>query len=102
MNASIFFDLRPLYVQFELALGEKPANLAFVDDGCHAIVSAPHGGQCACRLMYRSIIRGDIACWAKLNLVDLKKYGSRIFVDAARIFALSSVERKAVSTSVNA
>lgn len=94
LNASIFFDLRPLFG--ELALGEKLRTLLLsmtVATPSFQHLMAANALQVDVPLNYR----GDIAV-GEGNVVDLKKYGSRIFVDAARIFALSS-GTKAVSTS---
>ena len=94
LNASIFFDLRPLFG--ELALGEKLRTLLLsmtVATPSFQHLMAANALQVDVPLNFR----GDIAV-GEGNVVDLKKYGSRIFVDAARIFALSS-GTKAVSTS---
>jgi len=94
LNASIFFDLRPLYG--ELALGERLRSLLL------AMTEATPSFQ---HLMAANALqvdvplnfRGEVAVDEGAS-VDLKKFGSRIFVDAARIFALSS-GTKAVNTA---
>jgi CBS domain-containing protein len=86
LNASIFFDLRPLFG--ELALGERLRSLLL------SMTTATPSFQ---HLMAANALqvdvplnfRGDVAV-GEGDVVDLKKYGSRIFVDAARIFALST------------
>jgi CBS domain-containing protein len=93
LNASIFFDLRPLYG--ELDLGERLRTLLL------SMTAATPSFQ---HLMAANALqvdvplnfRGDIAA-GEGDAVDLKKYGSRIFVDGARIFALASGTR-AVNT----
>ncbi len=92
LNASIFFDLRPLYG--ELALGEKLRSVLLA-----MTVATPSFQHLmaanALRVDVPLNFRGDIAA-GEGESIDLKKYGSRIFVDVARIFALSSG-----TTSVN-
>ncbi|MDP2882620.1 MAG: DUF294 nucleotidyltransferase-like domain-containing protein [Azonexus sp.] len=86
LNASIFFDLRPLYG--ELALGEKLRSLLLSMTA--ATPSFQHlMAANALQVDVPLTFRGDIAA-GEGDSIDLKKYGSRIFVDAARIFALSS------------
>ncbi|TXT29913.1 MAG: hypothetical protein FD131_2052 [Rhodocyclaceae bacterium] len=94
LNASIFFDLRPLFG--ELALGEKLRTVLLsmtVATPSFQHLMAANALQVDVPLNFR----GDIAV-GEGDSVDLKKYGSRIFVDAARIFALSS-GTQAVSTA---
>lgn len=97
LNASIFFDLRPLYGDAALAerlrslllglTGDTPAFLHLMAaNALHADVPLGWLGEV-------QAVGGEAG-----DELDLKKYGSRIFVDAARIFALASGER-AVSTS---
>lgn len=86
MNATIFFDFRSLYGEAALAdelracvLGltrETPAFLQMM--AANALQAEPPLG-----------FRGEIAVPAG-GLVDLKKSGARLFVDAARIFALAA------------
>lgn len=86
LNASIFFDLRPLFG--ELTLGEKLRTLLLsmtVATPSFQHLMAANALQVDVPLNFR----GEIAL-AEGDVVDLKKYGSRIFVDAARIFALST------------
>lgn len=89
LNASIFFDLRPLYGEFELAenlrkllLGQTRDTPAFLH------LMASNALQAEVPLGFRGEVvveKGSV-----LEAVDLKKFGSRIFVDAARIFALAT------------
>lgn len=86
LNATIFFDLRPLYG--ELSLGwrlrrriadlssDNPAFLHLM--AANALVVHPPLGML-----------GDVVVDDEANL-DLKKLGSRIFVDVARILALAA------------
>lgn len=94
LNASIFFDLRPLYG--ELALGEelRTVLLAMTEaTPSFEHLMAANALQVDVPLNFRGEVAVDDG-----ESVDLKKYGSRIFVDAARIFALSSGTR-AVNTA---
>lgn len=91
MHATIFFDLCPLYG--DLALGQAlqrsvlqltadtPAFLHLM--AANALQAQPPLG-----------LLGDVVTEAGEHgqVVDLKKYGARIFVDAARIFALAKGE----------
>ncbi|PKO89058.1 MAG: nucleotidyltransferase [Betaproteobacteria bacterium HGW-Betaproteobacteria-10] len=86
LNASIFFDLQPLFG--ELELGEKLRTLLLgltSDTPSFLHLMAANALQAEVPLNFR----GEVAAEAG-SLLDLKKYGSRIFVDAARIFALAS------------
>lgn len=84
LNASIFFDLRPLAGQLELGESLRQLMLAMTQDtpsflhlmAANALAAEPPLS-----------FRGEVVCAA--DGVDLKKFGSRIFVDAARIFALA-------------
>ncbi len=97
LNASIFFDLRPLYG--DAALGERLRSL---------LLGLTTDTPAFLHLMAANALHADVPLgWlgevlavhgAAGDEIDLKKFGSRIFVDAARIFALASGER-AVSTS---
>lgn len=87
LNATIFFDLRPLYGDARLA-GELRAQIARLTRGNdtfrrmlaeNALVAAPPLG----------FLR-DFA--ARDGVVDLKKFGARLFVDAARIFGIDAPE----------
>ena len=94
LNASIFFDLRPLYG--DLALGERLRTLLLSMTA--ATPSFQHlMAANALQVDVPLSFRGDIVV-GEGDSVDLKKYGSRIFVDAARIFALASGTR-AVNTA---
>ncbi len=97
LNASIFFDLRPLYG--DAALGERLRTL---------LLGLTTDTPAFLHLMAANALHADVPLgWlgevqavhgAAGDEIDLKKFGSRIFVDAARIFALASGER-AVSSS---
>ena len=96
MHATIFFDLRPLYG--DLSLGERLRDLllrltqdtpAFLHlMAVNALQSQPPLG-----------LLGDVITEASERgpVVDLKKSGARLIVDAARIFALA-VGVRAVET----
>ena len=93
LNASIFFDLRPLSGQLEL--GERLRTLLLsmtVATPSFQHLMAANALQAEVPLNFRGEIAVDEG-----EAIDLKKYGSRIFVDAARIFALTSGAR-AVNT----
>lgn len=94
LNASIFFDLRPLSGTLEL--GEQLRTLLL------SLTSSTPAFQhlMAANALHVEVplsFRGEVAVNGD-GEVDLKKYGSRLFVDAARIFALTSGTRS-VSTS---
>jgi CBS domain-containing protein len=94
LNASIFFDLRPLSGDF--SLGERLRTLLLsmtVATPSFQHLMAANALQVDVPLNFRGEIAVGEGDW-----VDLKKFGSRIFVDAARIFALSSGEH-AVNTA---
>ena len=97
LNASIFFDLFPLYG--DLDLGEQLRSLLLsltADTPAFLHLMAVNALQAEAPLNFRGeVVAGE---GGGGNEVDLKKFGSRIFVDAARIFALSSGVR-AVNTS---
>ncbi len=87
LNATIFFDFRPLCGDAALAermrahlLGLTASNDAFIRMMANnALVVAPPLG-----LLGEIVAAGD-----EEGGVDLKKQGARLFVDAARIFALA-------------
>src|SRR5574343_788152 len=90
LNASIFFDLRPLFGQLEL--GERLRTLLLsmtVATPSFQHLMAANALQSEVPLNFR----GELAPDAH-GEIDLKKYGSRIFVDAARILALSTGTRE--------
>ena len=94
LNASIFFDLQPLYG--DLALGERLRTLLL-----ELTVATPSFQHLmAANALHAEVplnFRGELAVDHN-DSIDMKKYGSRIFVDAARIFALASGAR-AVNTA---
>lgn len=97
LNASIFFDLYPLYG--DLDLGEELRSLLLAltaDTPAFLHLMAVNALVVDVPLNFR----GDVVAGegGGGNEVDLKKFGSRIFVDVARIFALSSGVRS-VNTS---
>ncbi|MBI4984796.1 MAG: hypothetical protein HZC24_05490 [Rhodocyclales bacterium] len=88
LNTTIFFDFRPIHGAAALAddlrrslLGLTAANDAFIRMmAANALTVAPPLG-----------LLGDIVAGGDApGSVDLKKQGARLFVDAARIFALAS------------
>lgn len=96
LNASIFFDFRPLAGDLALAV-ELRGDLARLTRGneiflrmmtANALAAAPPLGR----------LRDFVTVPESGGTVDLKKFGSRIFVDAARIFALGSGATETAST----
>lgn len=88
LNASIFFDLRPLCG--DNALGEELRRLMLaltVDTPAFQHLMAANALQAEVPLNFR----GEVA--AEGDVLDLKKFGSRIFVDVARIFSLAAGTR---------
>lgn len=90
LNASIFFDFRPLFGQFHLAHRLRLTLLKATQDN---------------RLFLRMMAQNALSVLPPLGrirdfvtdadpehpgTIDLKKFGARLFVDAARVFALSS------------
>src|SRR5574343_502041 len=82
LNASIFFDLRPLYG--DLALGERL---------CGEVAGLARDASAFLHLMAMNALQAEPPLNFRGELVapdngglDLKKFGARIFVDAARIF----------------
>lgn len=89
LNASIFFDLRPLCGDGELAEQLRSLLLSLtVDTSSFLYLMAANALQAPPPLSFRGevLAEGGVAG----DELDLKKFGSRIFVDAARIFALAS------------
>ena len=97
LNASIFFDLRPLYGDVDLGEGLR-SHLLSLTVGATAFLHlmAANALQAQVPLNFRGevVAAGGVSG----NQIDLKKFGSRIFVDAARIFALACGARP-VNTS---
>src|SRR5574343_1264676 len=90
LKASIFCDLRPLCGDLEL--GEKLRTLLLsmtMATPSFQHLMAANALQAEVPLNFR----GELAPDAH-GEIDLKKYGSRIFVDAARILALSTGTRE--------
>lgn len=84
LNATIFFDLRPLCGDLSLGTALQQQFLALTQDTpAFEHLMAANALQVDIPLNFR----GEVA--ADDEPIDLKKYGSRVFVDAARIFALS-------------
>jgi len=97
LNASIFFDLQPLYGDTDLGENLRSLLLALtVDAPSFLHLMAANALQAPAPLNFRSEVVADGG--DAHDEIDLKKFGSRIFVDAARIFALSSGARS-VNTS---
>lgn len=89
LNASIFFDLRPLYGNLELGEKLRTQLLSLTTDTpSFQHLMAANALHAEAPLSFRGEVVVDDE-----GMVDLKKYGSRIFVDAARIFALTSGTR---------
>lgn len=90
LNACIFFDFRPLYGQSHLAdrlrrtmLNQASENPIFLRSmAVNALAVAPPLGR------IRDFITDLEADYP--GAIDLKKYGARLFVDGARIFALAA------------
>ncbi|MBS1159343.1 MAG: putative Cyclic nucleotide-binding:CBS:Protein of unknown function nucleotidyltransferase [Proteobacteria bacterium] len=90
LNATIFFDFRPLFGQAELAetlrrhlLAQTSSNPMFLRAMAHnALDVEPPLGKI--RDFQTDLEPGQP------GKIDLKKYGSRIFVDVARIYALAT------------
>ena len=89
LNATIFFDFRPLFGRFNLAnrmrlslLRQTRSNPLFLRMlGTNAVSILPPLGK------IRDFITD--ADPKHPGTIDLKKYGARLFIDAARIFALA-------------
>lgn len=89
LNASIFFDLRPLY-------GAAP----LVDSLRKMLLEQTQATSAFLHLMAANALQAEVPLGflgdvvldkgSTLENLDLKKFGSRIFVDAARIFALAT------------
>ena len=89
LNASIFFDLRPLYGASELGEALRGLLLALtVETPAFLHLMAANALQAEVPLNFR----GEVVAEGRRSSgeIDLKKFGSRIFVDAARIFALAN------------
>ena len=90
LNATIFFDFRPLYGKHELAdnmrrflLEQAAASPLFLQSMArNALDVAPPLGKLR---DFLTDLEPDHP-----GKIDLKKYGSRIFVDVARIYALAT------------
>jgi CBS domain-containing protein len=90
LNATIFFDFRPLYGKVDLAetmrrhlLAQTSSNPMFLRAMAHnALDVEPPLGKIR---DFQTDLEPD-----QPGKIDLKKYGSRIFVDVARIYALAT------------
>jgi signal-transduction protein with cAMP-binding, CBS, and nucleotidyltransferase domain len=90
LNATIFFDFRPLYGRFNLAhrlrlslfrqTRGNPLFLRMLAENALSVVAAARTDP---RLRDRRRPRAS-------GTIDLKKYGVRLFTDAARVFALAN------------
>ena len=97
LNASIFFDLRPLYGDLDLGESLRSLLLALtVETPAFLQLMAANALQAQVPLNFLGEVVGEGGDGGE---VDLKKFGSRIFVDAARIFALSSGARSVNTTA---
>ncbi len=86
LNGSIFFDLQPLCGKTELGEALRSVLLGLTESTpSFQHLMAANALQAEPPLSFR----GELAV-REGEAIDLKKFGSRIFVDAARIFALSS------------
>jgi CBS domain-containing protein len=88
LNASIFFDFRPLYGDFSLGEKLQKQMLALTTDApafIHLMASNALEAQVPLSFLGEVVVGKHKA----LESLDLKKFGTRIFVDAARIFALA-------------
>lgn len=88
LNAAIFFDFRPLAGDFQMA-AELRLELSGLTRGndiflrmmtVNALAASPPLGR----------LRDFVTAADSAGSIDLKKFGSRIFVDAVRIFALGA------------
>jgi len=96
LNASIFFDLRPLYGHLELGEQLRSLLLALtVDTPAFLHLMAANALQAQVPLGFLGEVTTEGG--KSGEGLDLKKYGSRLFVDAARILALAEGVR-AVNT----
>lgn len=95
LNAAIFFDFRPVAGDAELASGLR-RSLAELTRGneiflrmmtVNALAAAPPLGR----------LRDFVTEADSGGTIDLKKFGSRIFVDAARILALGAGSAEAAT-----
>ncbi len=86
MHSTIFFDLRPLYGDFSLARKLQSDLLLMTPDAPAFLhLMAANALQVEPALSFR----GELAAHDEKG-IDLKKNGVRLFVDAARIFALAA------------
>lgn len=97
LNASIFFDLRPICGDAALA-GELRRRLLALTRGATVFLRLMAANALQAEVPLNFL--GDLAVDGGKGpeMLDLKKFGSRIFVDAARIFALAAGD-PAVSTT---
>ena len=89
LNASIFFDFRPLYGEEALSRDLRDSLLALT--GANPVFlrqMAANALQCAPPLGIFRPFRFDSREYPRT--IDLKMYGARPFIDAARIFALAN------------
>lgn len=94
LNGSIFFDLQPLCGKTELGDALRTLLLGLTESTpSFQHLMAANALQAEPPLNFRGELAGRDS-----EAIDLKKFGSRIFVDAARIFALSTGTR-AVNTA---
>ena len=90
LNASIFFDLRPLYGA--QALGEQLKKEAAENHGREPSVPAHVDRKCAAAVPHPLGVIRDFSYQSPKEFpktLDLKNQGARLFVDAARVLALA-------------
>ncbi len=88
LNASIFFDLRPLFGNKSLAENLSQLLLSLTSDTpafLHLMAANALQAEVPLGFLGEIVVEKGEA----MEQIDLKKFGSRIFVDAARIFALA-------------
>lgn len=86
LNASIFFDLRPLVGSARLVERLRKLLLDLSSDTpAFQHLMAANALAAEVPLGFRGEVKLDAQ-----DSIDLKKFGSRVFVDAARIFALAA------------
>lgn len=86
LNAAIFFDLRALHGERAL-VDQLQSQLLVMTAAAPAFLRLMANNALAAEVPQNFL--GDIQVGDEPERIDLKKFGSRIFVDAARIFSLA-------------